>query len=345
MDKVLLTGATGFLGSYIARLLVEHNYQVTAIHRSSSTFELVESVKTDINWVECELSDLNTLEELVKATDYVIHCAALISWLPKDRKALYECNVQATHDLINLALLHPIKKFLHISSIAALGKEQPGDLISEEAEWKESKLNTDYGITKHLAELEIWRGQAEGLQTLIFNPSLILGAGDWNKGTPALFDKLNRWNPFFPVGSTGMVDVRDVAELVLKGLESELAGHRILATGHNISYRTLISSISEALGKQPPTVAITQPLIFLLPILDAIQCLFTRKERSVSRATLTASASESKFSNTKSKELLSHSYRPMEQTISQTAAAYVRTSESKNASVPWPLLDFGPELQ
>lgn len=337
MSKVLLTGATGFLGSYVARLLISKGHEVTAIHRAQSSFDLVQEVKNEILWVECELTDLITLEDLIQETDYIVHCAALISWQAKDRKALYTVNVRATHDLVNLALLHPVKKFVHISSIAALGKSDLHEEYSEESEWVENEKNTDYGITKHLAELEIKRGEAEGLHTLILNPSLILGAGHWDRGTSALFNKLNRWNPFHPKGSTGMVDVRDVAELVVKGMESELVGMRILATGHDLSYKTLISSISKALGQAPPKVAVSSLLMRILPFVDAVMCFFTRKERTVSRSTLLASSSQSRFSNEKSKTLLNHKYLSFEKTIFETAEAF-RRSKDKNLS--YGLLSF-----
>lgn len=337
MARVLVTGATGFLGSYIARLLVKHNYTVTAIHRASSSLELVQSVHSKIQWVECELSDIRTLEDLVADTDFIIHCAALISWHPKDRKRLYAINVQATHDLVNLAILHSVQKFIHISSVAALGKSGKEALISESAEWIESKLNTDYGITKHLAELEIWRAKAEGLSTLIINPSLILGAGFWNKGTSALFSKLSNWNPFFPKGSTGIVDVRDVALITIKAMESSYSGIRVLATGHNISYKSLISSISTALGNREPWMPISNFLINLLPFFDAIQCLLTRKTRTISKTNLRASSIDSKYSNKKSTELFDHHYLPFEKTIVDTVAAY---KESQVDGRPGHILRF-----
>lgn len=315
MPKVLLTGATGFVGSYIARLLLHKGYEVIATRRTSSPLHLVDEIKDKIKWIEASLGDILEIESAVIEADYIIHAAALVSFQPKDRMAMYTTNVAATHDLVNLALIHGTQKFIHISSIAALGRHKNSKLLDELVDWEDSPLNTNYAISKQLGEREVWRGHAEGLAVSVLCPSLVLGAGDWGKGTPAMFSNMHRGYPFYPTGSTGVVDVRDVAELTIKALESDTNGEKYIVSGENISYRKILDNIALAVGVKPPRFKLTSSLSSLVWRADALLAFITRKERLVSKETLASASRNASYDNSKSINTLGHIYRPIEDTI------------------------------
>ena len=135
-----------------------------------------------IDWVQADITDLGGLDSLFDGIEYVYHCAALISFDPKDFKILERTNVESTGNVVNLSLKHSIKKLCYVSSIAAIGPSIKGKESTEENEWNEAKASV-YGITKYEAELEVWRGSQEGLSIVIINPGVVIGPGFWKSGS------------------------------------------------------------------------------------------------------------------------------------------------------------------
>jgi nucleoside-diphosphate-sugar epimerase len=178
---VLVTGGTGFLGAYIIKELVGQGYSVRAIRRSSKLPSFVSpDILNKAQWVEGDILDVVSLDEAMEGIEQVIHSAAVVSFVKKDRKNMYQVNVEGTANVVNMALEKKVKRFVHLSSVAALGRTAGGGHVNEEKKWEESKVNTHYAKTKYKAELEVWRGISEGLEAVILNPSTILGYGDWS---------------------------------------------------------------------------------------------------------------------------------------------------------------------
>jgi nucleoside-diphosphate-sugar epimerase len=167
MNKVLVTGATGFLGSYILRLLLKKGYKVRAIRRSSSPMAMLQDIADKVEWVEGDVTDLPFLEEATKDIDYVYHAAAAVSFNSKDKEKMMLVNGIGTENIVNVCLDNGVKKLLHVSSIAALGRKENVTEIDENAQWENSPLNSDYAISKFKAECEVWRGIQEGLNAVI----------------------------------------------------------------------------------------------------------------------------------------------------------------------------------
>lgn len=328
MPKVFLTGATGFIGSYIARQLLNKGYEVSAIKRKSSKLNLVHDIHEKIRWTEADLGDIMDMETLVSEADYIIHAAALVSFQPKDRMTMYYTNVVATHDLVNLALIHGTKKFIHISSIAALGKHKNNVMLDENVEWQDSPDNTSYAISKQMGEREVWRGIAEGLAVSILNPSLVLGAGDWGKGTPAMFSKMSKGNPFYPKGATGVVDVRDVAEIAVKALEYETEGEKYIVSAENVSYRHILNKIARGIDVKLPQFRLTTLIAGLIWRADAVLSLITRNPRMITKENLAAASRTASYNNSKSIETFKHNYRSIDETIQLSGELY-RISRQK----------------
>ncbi|HNE28527.1 MAG TPA: SDR family NAD(P)-dependent oxidoreductase, partial [Saprospiraceae bacterium] len=232
---ILVTGGTGFVGSYLIRLLVQHGYHVRALRRADSAMHLVHDVADRVEWVEADVTDLVALEEAFEGVTQVCHCAAMVSFHPRDVRRMMQVNVDGTANIVNLCLHFGVRKLVHVSSIAAIGRSKERKHLDEKSPWVQSKVTSQYAISKYQGEQEAWRGHAEGLDVAIVNPAIILGSGYWNVGSGRFFQQVNDGLKFWPVGRSGFVDVRDVAQFMLLLLGNNISGERYILNAGNIS--------------------------------------------------------------------------------------------------------------
>ena len=250
---VLVTGGTGFLGSYIIKLLVEKGYAVRAIRRSNKLpFWIPKEILDKVEWVDGDVLDVVALEEAMEGIDAVIHSAAVVSFVKKERKQMYRVNVEGTANVVNMMLEKNIRRLVHISSVAALGRTAGGGQVNEEKKWEESKVNTHYAISKSKAELQVWRGIAEGLEAVILNPSTILGYGDWNSSSCAIFKKVYEGFNWYSPGINGFVDVEDVARVAILLMENSISEERFIVNGDTWPFKKLQDVMADAFGKKHP---------------------------------------------------------------------------------------------
>src|SRR5258705_3626352 len=251
---VLVTGGTGFLGSYIIKELVEKNYPIRALRRSTSKlpFYISKEIFDKVQWIEGDVLDVISLEKAMTGVDRVIHSAATISFLKRERKWMSQVNIEGTANTVNVALAKNISRFVHISSVAALGRSSSGAKIDEEKKWTESKLNSHYGISKQKAEMEVWRAMGEGLNAVIANPSTVIGFGDWNTSSCRLFKNIYEEFPWYTDGINGFVDIEDVARATVQLMETNISEERFIISGDNWSFRQLFNSIADGFGKKHP---------------------------------------------------------------------------------------------
>lgn len=318
---ILITGGTGFLGSYLLHYLVQKGYRnIRALKRPNSPMDLVQGVVDKVEWVEGDILDIPRLEDAIKGVQQIYHCAAIVSYDPKDRQKLMEVNVQGTANVVNIALDFQIEKLVHVSSIAALGRSKKTSHLNENAKWEKSKQNSQYAISKHLAELEVWRGIAEGLSAAIVNPSIVLGSGFWDKGTCKFF--MNGWNEFnfYSKGGTGWVDVRDVAKVMIDLMESDIRGERFILNSENIAYQEIMNQISDALDKKQPAIKVNYLIQELAWLKAWLKARLTGSTPFITKETARHSGKRYYYENDKSIEQLNVNYTPISQTISETAA-------------------------
>lgn len=321
--KVLVTGATGFVGSYLLRYLVEQGYSnIRAARRPGSSMDLVASVIDKVAWVELDILDMTQVEDALQGVDLIFHCAAVVSFDAQDSDLLYKVNKEGTENLINIALDSGVEKLVHVSSVATLGRDPKGNLIHEQTKWDRADMQTDYAKSKYLAEMEAWRGWAEGLEVVVVNPSTILGSGRWDKGT-SIFFKL-AWNEFswFAGGSAGFVDVRDVAKLSIRAMEEGASGQRFVLSAENWSYKKLMDHIAKAMDRPAASRR----------MLDWMQGLVWRWEWFVarlhgSRPAITREIAQKvtlnyAYDNTKSVEAFNYTYHPVADTIQMVASQF-----------------------
>lgn len=253
MGKVLVTGGTGFIGAYIIKELVEKGYAVRAIRRSNKLpFFISPDILNKVEWVNGDVLDVISLNEAMQGVDAVIHSAALVSFVKRERNQMYNTNVDGTANVVNLSLENGLKKLVHISSISALGRTSTGEKVTEEKKWVESKLNSHYGISKNKAEMEVWRGMGEGLDAVIINPSTVLGFGNWNDSSCAIFKNSYKGFPWYTKGINGFVAVEDVAKIAVLLMESNITEERFIINHENWEFKKLFDAIADGFGQKHP---------------------------------------------------------------------------------------------
>lgn len=322
---IFITGGTGFVGSYIIRYLLLRDGQtnIIALKRPNSPMYLVQDIADKINWIEGDLLDTVALEDGMQNADEVYHCGAIVSLEPKLFSQMYRVNQEGTANVVNIALETSVKKLIHLSSIAALGRFKEISHYDEKTKWETSVYNSQYAISKYMAEQEVWRGIAEGLNAAIVNPSIILGSGIWGASTTILFDRV--WNGlrFYPQGTTGFVDVRDVARFCVQLMESDISAERFVLNAANLPYKELFSDIAKKLGKTPPSISTKNWMTALAWRADWLRAAILRSPRLLTREMALHVSRQYTYGNEKSKTALDFSYTPIQQTIQETSEQFI----------------------
>lgn len=321
---VLVTGGTGFLGAYIIRDLVKQHYRVRAIRRSAKTPSFIDpAIWNATEWIDCDVLDPLGLEAAMTTADAVVHSAAVVSFHASDREAMYKTNIEGTANVVNAALTAGVKRFVHISSVAALGRRNDGNIVSEKQLWEESRNNTHYAISKHQGEMEVWRGIAEGLPAVILNPSTIVGYGDWNSSSCAIFRHVHERFPWYTNGVNGFVDVEDVSRAALLMLQSSIGGERFIVSAENRSYKSLLDAIADGFGIRRPDREATPLLSSLAWRGEQLRSFFTGRKPLLTRETATVARSNTRFDNSKILQALpGFDFTPLNEAIKRACDRY-----------------------
>jgi nucleoside-diphosphate-sugar epimerase len=321
--KAFVTGATGFLGSYLTKELLRQGHEVSALKRPNSDLSLLGDAANQVRWHEGDITDILSLEEAMEGAELVYHAAAMLAFGGNSFQKMLKINVEGTANVVNVALSLGVKKLLYVSSITALGKSKDNSPIDESGDWETAPMESQYGHTKYLGELEIWRGIAEGLDAVIINPSTILGAGRWADGSIQIFHQVARGVPFYPTGSNGFVDVRDVVRVAIMLMDSPAtSGERYVINAVNRSFKELMTQIATELGQKPPAIPVTDFWKTISIGYDKVRSLLTGSEAVITREVLSISSHPYTYNDSKLRETLGFSYLPFEQTINETVAAY-----------------------
>lgn len=305
--KIFVTGGTGLLGSHLLNRLVIKPKKIKALYRNSFSFQ-----HPDIEWIKGDLLDTVLLEEILSDVDEVYHCAGKVSFNPKSKKELFDTNLKGTANIINTCLNAGIKKLLHVSSVAALGRIRNNVLVNEGMQWSEETSNSVYGESKYLAEMEVWRGIAEGLNAVIINPTIILGAGNWNSGSSEIFKSVYHEFRYFTEGVTGFVDVNDVVSAMIELMDSDISGERFIINSDNITYKQLFEMIAASFNKKPPYKKVTPFMAAIIWRMEAIRSIFTRKAPFITKETARTVLAKVYFDNGKLlKALPAFKYTPL----------------------------------
>lgn len=326
-EPILVTGGTGFLGAYVIRILLSKGYSVRALRRKNSPMDLLAGQEGQVEWVEADITDIVALEDSMQGVKRVMHCAAMVSFHPRDVRRMMQVNVEGTANLINLSLEMGVERFIHVSSIAAIGRTKERPRLDETCKWVQSGGNSQYAISKYLGEQEAWRGHAEGLPVAIVNPAIILGSGFWEQGSAKFFKQINDGLKFSPVGRSGFVDVRDVARFMTLLLESDISGERYILNAENILYRDFFKMVAQSIHAKTPPIPVTPFLAEVAWRVEWLKEKLLGKDPLVTKETARSSVSTFYYDNAKSCSVFDFKYRPLEQTIRETGAQFLQAKK------------------
>lgn len=310
---ILVTGASGLVGSHLVTQLVKEGKQVRALYRSSVP---VTKSADKVEWVRGDILDVVSLEEAMTDVEQVYHCAATVSFNPKKKAQLYQSNVEGTANVVNACLNAGVRKLLFVSSVAALGRIREDKAINETMNWSEETSNSEYGKTKYFSEIEVWRGIGEGLDAVMVNPVIILGAGNWDNGSSAMFKSAYNEFPWYTEGTGGFVDVSDVVKAMILLMESTVSAERFILSAETISYREVFTQMANNFQKKPPHRKVTALLAAVVWRVEAFKAMFTGKDPLLTKETARTAAAKVRFDNEKLKQFFpDFQYKPLNDSV------------------------------
>lgn len=327
---ILVTGASGFIGQHLLRFLSAKGEEVRALYnKNAPSGELKELPNVD--WCKYNLLDIYDVAEAMYGVTEVYHCAAMVSFDPAHREEMLHFNVESTANLVNQALEQGIRKLVYVSSIAALGRAtEEGHEITEDVEWEESKHNSVYSQSKYLAEMEVWRAIAEGLDAAIVNPAPVLGEGDWEQGSARLMKIVHSEFPFYTGGLTAWVDVHDVVTAMYMLMKSEVTAERFILSVGNYAYKDVFTKMAHALGKKPPHIKASPFMSALVWRFNALKNALTGKPITITKETAATAQRKNYYNNSKFPRFFADfSYTPLDKTISAMADAFLKNYHKK----------------
>ena len=331
---ILVTGGTGLVGAHLLYHLIKNDEKVRAIYRSEEKIEKVKevfsfysdntSLISKIEWFKADITDVPAMIPAFVGVKKVYHCAALISFNPKDYREMRKVNIHGTAIIVNLSIDAKIKKICFVGSIASVGDSLNGNIITEDCEWNSQEDNSGYSITKFGAEMEVWRAGQEGVEVVIVNPGVILGSGFFNSGSGKLFNQVYNGFKFYTEGVTGFVGVKDVVEVMIKLMESTIKNERFILVSENKSFKEIFFSIADSLGKKRPSkkIKLWQTSIFWR--VSSLLSLITGKEPLLSKYSAKSAHSFSKYSSEKIENSLSFQFEEIDKVIKRVSKNFIQ---------------------
>ncbi|MDQ7947987.1 MAG: NAD-dependent epimerase/dehydratase family protein [Pedobacter sp.] len=317
---ILVTGATGFLGAELVHQLTAKNSRVRALKRVGSKTPLLLQENQMVDWYTADINDPESLADAFDGITQVYHCAAFISFDPRDKAKLFKVNIEGTSNVVNLCLELQVR-LLHVSSVAALGNAKKGEEITEKDFWEYDPHVHGYAISKYEGEMEVWRGIAEGMDAVIVNPSVIIGKNAGFEGSGAIFKLVKDGLKFYTDGATGLVDVSDVAKCMILLMESDITAERYTLSAANLHYREFFAAIANGFGSKAPSIAARPWMLGIAWRAAKLVSFFTRKAPALTKDAARSSFNLSYYSNVKIRKAINIDFKPLEQSIKEVCAA------------------------
>ena len=326
---IAVTGANGLLGSFIIRKLLQEEKSFVAIKRAGSDTTLLDDVAEKIQWRTADILNPLSLSDALQDCTHVIHSAAIVSFNPHRANEVLEINAVGTRNVVNVCFEQNIKRLVHISSVSALGRQKDQTLIQEDNKWVDNPLNSVYANSKYKAELEIFRGQEEGLNTVIVNPSVILAPADWNRSSAKLFKYAWHQRPFYIDAFLNYVDVRDVATCTYHLLQSHHQAERFIVNAGHISFKNFFEKTSHKFDVNPPSMKLSKSVVKALAKVEKFRSWFTRSEPLISRETAQLVGTKFLYDNKKIKKNLNFEFQTLDNTLEWCCEYYNKKFNSK----------------
>lgn len=340
----LVTGSTGIVGAHLLHALARRGRRVRALVRGTSDREVVRRIFrhhgdesgelfASIEWQEGDLLDILSLEEAMQYVERVLHAAALVSFDPRDNSELARVNVAGTRNVVNAALGMRISMLGYVSSTASIGRDNGNDLITEAVPWEQTRRTSPYATSKFRAEMEVERGRAEGLPTVIVNPCVVLGPGPAGRSSMTLVERIARGTRFHPPGSNAVVDARDVADTLIRLCEAGITHGRYLLVGENITYKDLFQRLAVAFGARVPHLVAAPWMLRTGSALEAARSLLTGSRALITPYTVDSALSERSYSTEALQKVLPTRFRSAQDSI-EDVVRWVKESEGLNGPPP-----------
>jgi dihydroflavonol-4-reductase len=327
---ILVTGGTGLVGSHLIKQLVKQGQPVKALHRSA--IPKIEGYQ-DVEWIQGDILDVVALQEAMQDVEEVYHCAAIVSFSPRTKDQMFKTNIEGTANVVNACLEGGVKKLCFVSSVSALARMTTSREIDETMNWTEETSNSNYGKSKYLAEMEVWRGIGEGLQAVIVSPTIILGFGDWTKGSASIFKSAYQEFPWYTEGVTGFVDVEDVVRAMVELMDNNMSKQRFIISEGNYKYKEVFTKIARCFGKKPPHKKVTPFIASVVWRLEAIKAKLSGKDPLLTRETANTAQTIVHFNNSKLKKFLpDFEYTPLDETIQRVCKELQNTYVANKSS-------------
>jgi dihydroflavonol-4-reductase len=331
----LVLGGTGLVGTHLLLELLKQGEKVKALKRSSSnliqvltTFryycEDAEELYQQIEWIDGDILDFSSIDAALYGVTKVYHCAAMVSFAPKDKSLMLRNNIEGTMHVVNACLQRREIKLCFVSSIAALGSSESGEEVTEKHMLKPGEKRSTYSISKFKSEMEVWRGIEEGLNAVIINPSVIIGPGDWKKSSASFFPLVKKGLKYYTSGIAGFVDVRDVTGIMIRLMKTSIHGERFIVSAENRSFRDFFSIIAKELHVTAPKFEASTRMLYWVSKMDAIISFLTFSERRLSSDAISAAIARDSYSNKKISGALNYQFKSLEVTISDCAAKFLK---------------------
>jgi nucleoside-diphosphate-sugar epimerase len=322
---ILVTGGTGHLGSHLLQTLVASGKDIRCTYRKRILQYVPLEAAKHIDWHEADLLDVTSLEKAMEGVDQVYHCAGMVSFHKGDRQQMMEVNVRGTANLINACLVRGIKKLVHVSSVAALGRSAQEAHIDESCQWEEHRNNSAYAISKYQGELEVWRGIGEGLNAVIVNPSIFIGPSQgWDDASARLIRNSYEGFPWYTRGVNAFVNVGDVARVMAKLMDSPISSERYIISAENWSYQQFFTAVHKYLDTGVSLKFAPPWMGELIWRFSTWSSLITKKSPRVTREMARTASLKVYYDNSKIKKALpDFRFTPLEETIANTCRAFL----------------------
>ncbi len=339
---ILVTGGTGLVGSHLLYDLCGREDRIIATKRPDSNTAAVrkifgyyspeadaDALFSKINWVDADLLDIPSLEKALANITVVYHCAALISFDPKDEKALRNINIQGTANIVNLCIAYKVQKLCFVSSVAALGPGNKNGVVNEQSKWNPEENHNDYAISKYGAEIEVWRGSQEGLNAIIVNPGVIIGPGFWDNGSGELFSRIDKGLSYHFPKVSGFVAVQDVVRAMTLLTNSEIKNEQFTLVSENLSFENVLKATATYLHKPKPDKQLKKWMIALGWVFQKIGGLFGMRQQ-ITRDSINGLFEKTYYDSSKIKSAIGFKFQPVDETLKKTADIYLKETSSGN---------------
>jgi nucleoside-diphosphate-sugar epimerase len=326
---IAVTGASGLLGTAVVRRLAAQHKSVRAIKRHNSDMSFLDNLDGKIAYHDADILDTLSLNEAFKDVTHVVHVAGAVSFNPRHAERVMDINVRGTQNVVDTCLANGVKRLIHISSVAALGRQKGQTIITENNKWIDSPLHSTYAKAKYLAELEVYRGQEEGLSTVIINPSVILAEGNWNLSSAQLFKYVWEEKPFYFDGSLNYVDAEDVVSLIERLLDAGVEGQRFIASAGKTSFLEFFEKVALEFGKKQPTIRLGKNVLKIGAIVESLRSRITGAEPRLTRETVRLAGAQFRYENEKIRNCLNFEFQPIDKTLKRCCGYYMEKMNPK----------------